>query len=402
MWDSSGAEGRPVFTNIKGINEDGFEPIEGVEPIPMNKNGELDWQLCPEGDAELNIPGSLVIYDEAQKQKDNNNYRYFAWKGREKLSERDVISELDEHRHRGYDIVFLTQEPNLLHLHLLGFVKEHYHCSRPMNKQASQVALWRSWQSKPNSDAATARAEDVFEVPFEQRIFKHYKSTEIVTDKKLRVPKYVKKLALIAAGCIIGIILLFTLFDNPMFNFTAMKAVSGDKEGIDEISKYMPKNMQDAKNTLEQSTDAMKTPVGKDAQLIAENKKLDEACSKQYGLTVAQCADLRDPSKRNNQLAETNPVPAITYDPSKPYELESLQQSINYNVTAKPVFSGCAKYNGRYVAYTQQGTILHDVSQSDCRKLIENGDRPFNYFVSEKSNESAKPGIENLLGNKQL
>ncbi|EYT12631.1 zonular occludens toxin domain protein [Acinetobacter sp. 1592897] len=38
------------------------------------------------------------------------------------------------------------------------------------------------------------------------------------------------------------------------------------------------------------------------------------------------------------------------------------------------------KKHGKYVAYTQQGTVLHDVSQSDCRKLIEDGDRPFITF----------------------
>ncbi|PIL69402.1 hypothetical protein B4O95_17695 [Acinetobacter baumannii] len=50
------------------------------------------------------------------------------------------------------------------------------------------------------------------------------------------------------------------------------------------------------------------------------------------------------------------------------------QSQIEYTVTAKPVFSGCIKKNGRYVAYTQQGTILHDVAQSDCKKLIEQND----------------------------
>jgi hypothetical protein len=52
-------------------------------------------------------------------------------------------------------------------------------------------------------------------------------------------------------------------------------------------------------------------------------------------------------------------------------------------VTAQPVFSGCIKYNGKYYAYTQQGTKLN-VSSSDCKRLIDDGDRPFNYFASEQ------------------
>ena len=41
--------------------------------------------------------------------------------------------------------------------------------------------------------------------------------------------------------------------------------------------------------------------------------------------------------------------------------------------------------NGRYVAYTQQGTILGGVSQNDCKKLMVDNDRPFNYFATEDS-----------------
>ena len=42
--------------------------------------------------------------------------------------------------------------------------------------------------------------------------------------------------------------------------------------------------------------------------------------------------------------------------------------------------------NGKYQAYTQQGTKL-DVSKSDCERLIKNNDRPFNYFAQPR-NES--------------
>ncbi|QQC82500.1 hypothetical protein [Acinetobacter bereziniae] len=45
------------------------------------------------------------------------------------------------------------------------------------------------------------------------------------------------------------------------------------------------------------------------------------------------------------------------------------------------------KNGNKYYAYTQQGTKL-DVSQSDCRNMIENGERPFNYFANNNSNFS--------------
>ncbi len=90
------------------------------------------------------------------------------------------------------------------------------------------------------------------------------------------------------------------------------------------------------------------------------------------GLTPEQYADLKNPDKRNAELQAKNDVRmetiAVKYNPNRPYDIDTSQ--IQYEVTAKPVFSGCMKQKGRYVAYTQQGTILHDVSQSDCIKLM--------------------------------
>lgn len=107
------------------------------------------------------------------------------------------------------------------------------------------------------------------------------------------------------------------------------------------------------------------------------------------GLTPDQRKDLENPDKRNAELQAKNDVRmetiAIKYNPNKPFDVD--QSQIEYTVTSKPVFSGCIKKNGRYVAYTQQGTILHDVAQSDCKKLIEQNDRPFNYFAQSKTPE---------------
>ena len=74
----------------------------------------------------------------------------------------------------------------------------------------------------------------------------------------------------------------------------------------------------------------------------------------------------------------------VSYNPNKPFQTQEIQDSIQYQVTAKPVLSGCMKTNSGYQAYTQQGTKL-DVSQDDCKKIMS-GDRPFNYFAQEQQN----------------
>jgi hypothetical protein len=123
-------------------------------------------------------------------------------------------------------------------------------------------------------------------------------------------------------------------------------------------------------------------------------------CVKQFGWSPEMCREGLDKQyldNKNKQLeAKTgNSIDQIVidYNPNKPFESVATG---GYTATALPVFSGCMKKDGRYVAYTQQGTILHDVSQSDCRKVIENGDRPFNYFAQEQQSTERVSTSEQL------
>ncbi|PSD65979.1 hypothetical protein C7G80_18325 [Acinetobacter nosocomialis] len=356
-------EGREVYTNINGIKLD-------VLPIPENDKGELDWTLTPKGDAELGIKGALIVYDETQKLS------YFAYKSKEKLSSNPLITELETHRHHGYDLIFITQSPKFLHLHLLDLVNEHYHVKRPFNKKQAEIHLHRKACMLPETEAAEKRAEDIFKFEYPPELFKEYKSTEIVTNSKLRIPTYMKRLMWIVGLSVVGIIYLVFFRDNFIF---------GHMMGKDK------KNEVAAQNVPAQKADE------------ESNKKIDEACAKQYGMTVEQCADLRDPSKRNNELQATNDVRmstiSVNYNPNKPYDVELPPDA--YEVTSKPIFSGCMKKNGHYVAYTQQGTILHDVSETDCKRLMKQaGDRPFNYFA--KSNNEIGATTTNMNTNTEV
>ncbi|EOX7480795.1 Zonular occludens toxin, partial [Acinetobacter baumannii] len=183
-----------------------------------------------------------------------------------------------------------------------------------------------------------------------KEVFNWYESTVLDTHKFKIPTKLFKMVGLLAA--LVG----FSVYMGyPVFN------------------KYFGSKEQEVS-----ATDTSPQPNNSNMTL-AEKAKLDAAMA---GLTPEQYADLMHPEKRNAELQAVNDVRmetiAVKYNPNRPYDMDTSQ--IQYEVTAKPVFSGCMKKNGKYVAYTQQGTILHDVSQSDCRKLMEDGDRPFNYF----------------------
>ena len=330
-------QGREVYTNINGISLD-------VLPIPENDKGELDWTMTPKGDENLGVKGALIVYDETQKLS------YFAYKSKEKLSSNPLITELETHRHYGYDLIFVTQSPKFLHLHLLELVNEHYHVKRPFNRKQAEIHMHRKACMLPETEAAEKRAEDVFKFAYPADLFKYYKSTEIVTNSKIRIPKYMKKLFFIGGACLIGIIYILVFSDNKIFNH-----VKGEDENKEFISNTTDSKVINPDQTTLKSDN--RTPEEREA----ERKEI-------YNKTMQH---------QKEQL--------IQYNISKPFETVE----VSYEVTAKPVFAGCIKKHGKYYAYTQQGTLLNDVSQDDCKRLIEDGDRPFNYFATDRTDMSS-------------
>lgn len=117
---------------------------------------------------------------------------------------------------------------------------------------------------------------------------------------------------------------------------------------------------------------------------------LSVECRKGVNVEKPECVKWFDDLSKNKGSVSTgdNGQMVVAYNPVQPFD-DQIQKSVSYQVTAKPVFSGCIKKNGRYVGYTQQGTII-DVSQDDCRRLLENNERPFNYFAQDQNQQSQR------------
>ncbi len=144
------------------------------------------------------------------------------------------------------------------------------------------------------------------------------------------------------------------------------------------------------------SVEGLKGAPMPDASKNTEIQNKVNSCMEQFGWTEQQCLEAADPTVRDQRHEELkqrtrNDMETIVFDynPSKPFN--DMSTMISYEPTAKPVFSGCMKKHGRYVAYTQQGTILKNVSQDDCRRIIEQGDRPFNYFQQPQQQVQQPP-----------
>lgn len=166
-------DGREVFTNIDGLT------LPGCLPAPE------DWREAPDG--------SVVVYDECQQKfgPDGN--------GR---SGRSDIQDLEIHRHRGMDIMLITQHPKLLHAHIRRLVGRHHHVFRMYGAQTAKVF---SRDGQIDVDKASAlRNEDSVMWTYPKADFEVYKSATVHTHKR-HLPAWLKRMSL---GILVGFGLL--------------------------------------------------------------------------------------------------------------------------------------------------------------------------------------------------
>jgi zona occludens toxin len=155
-------EGRKVFTNIEGME------LEGVYSLD-----DRDWRNYPDG--------SLIVYDEA--------HQVFRATGRPGLSDDPVISDMDMHRHRGFDLWFITQFPTKVHHEIRNMVDEHYHLLRHFG--AKQATLYKWPESVDVKDQGQRSVADKSAFRYPKECFKYYKSASLHT-AKLRIPAKLK------------------------------------------------------------------------------------------------------------------------------------------------------------------------------------------------------------------
>lgn len=179
---------REFRTNIKGV----VGRIAGVKEL------EKDWRQYPDG--------SYLIYDESHKKG------WFRTTGKPGLSDDDVITELDEHRHRGFDITFITQFPTKIHNEVRQLVKHHTHCHRAFSMQRAALFEWSRCINDPYDEKNREGVdESLWEFPAEN--YKLYDSASLHTHK-FQMPKKIKT-ALITAPFVVAVFALMAYMLIP-------------------------------------------------------------------------------------------------------------------------------------------------------------------------------------------
>jgi len=165
-WDKHPDEARPVF--VHGVK--GLKLPHAVLPVSAGARGVgsvPDWDAVPDG--------ALILIDEAQdlfppRSTQSQAPAHVAW--------------LNTHRHRGIDMVVITQHPKLVDGALRALVGKHQHFRRLFGGGRSIVYEWDSC-SDSLSGLKTAVTSHF---GFPKAAFAHYHSAELHTKQSFRLP----------------------------------------------------------------------------------------------------------------------------------------------------------------------------------------------------------------------
>ena len=185
--EKQGKPRRPIYTNIHGINEKPQKPLKDCQKIPSDKVffGKQDNPNAPPPEGYFVPPvGSIFMYDEAQK------IDWIKHDGK-KLSTDERVKSLEEHRHAGLDIYFLTQSPHYIHSHIYGLVSPHIYLERPQGQPFTNVFVFNKPQSRPEN--ATKRADDQYIMQLSKKYGQYYLSSA-EHNMKARFPLKIKLL----------------------------------------------------------------------------------------------------------------------------------------------------------------------------------------------------------------
>lgn len=158
----------------------------------LTKDEALTWHELPEG--------SVIFLDECQE----------IFPPRRNGSDvPEYVSNLNTHRHKGIDIVLVTQHPMLIDGAVRRVVNEHRHLTRSFGMNYAKQALWSECVSDPAGKSELSSAV-ITRVPFDKKYFSAYTSAEMHTAKR-RIPKpvFVLLFFLVLAGG-----LIYSFFDR--------------------------------------------------------------------------------------------------------------------------------------------------------------------------------------------
>ncbi|MCB0482683.1 MAG: hypothetical protein KDC83_14740 [Flavobacteriales bacterium] len=302
LSEEGGFKNRPIsYFNIKDL---------ALPWSELTRDEAIKWYELPEN--------SVVVLDECQD----------LFPPRKVGAEvPESVEKLSVHRHRGFDIILITQHPMLLDNAVRRLVGTHYHFVRQYGMKRVKRYLWQKCENDPEDYHAKKDAEKNT-VKLDKKYFDVYKSAEVHTHK----PKISKKL---------------------VYTLTALFfVVSGILWFVSGFSDRKKSDIEETPGVFDK------------AGILVENSSGIQKQS--LPIDPVQYANLYEP--RIEGLEYTAPI----YDPlTKPKSFPKPSCVLN----VKRDICSC---------YSQQATKL-DVPKNMCKNIVENGWFDFTKEDSEPS-----------------
>jgi zona occludens toxin len=271
------------------------------------KDLKLPWiEIDPE--KWYDVPsGSIVVIDEGQ--------RVF----RPRMHGKEVpvhVAELETHRHKGIDLVLITQHPMLADNAIRRLTDRHMHVMRVFGAEAATIHEWNSVRENCEKPAGRVDSQ-IIPWKYPKEVYTWYHSAEVHTVKRRIPPKLIML-------CILPFILAALIWRLYSSVQSQMKPAPVDQ-------KPVPAGMQSMTAMRGDQASAYQNPVEDAKRFVFER------------------------TPRLQGVVHTAPL----YDDlTKP--------------TRVPVPAACVVMNKRCQCYTQQGTKLH-VGWVQCLQIVQDG-----------------------------
>jgi hypothetical protein len=148
---------RPIY--VCGIDSLKAELLPNLTIIFIDYEALNDWQNFEES--------AIVIVDEAQK---------WAPQRSAKVKAPEHITALSEHRHKGFDFWFVTQDPRLLDAWIRRLINEHIHVRRLFNTNWQVSYKWEKCVDDPKDRREIKYSTKKF-TRLKKEVFHLYKSS---------------------------------------------------------------------------------------------------------------------------------------------------------------------------------------------------------------------------------
>ncbi len=382
-------KGRQVYTNIVGIK------VDGVISVASSVGDPFDWRDLPNGCVlvwdeahehpafseqdllknfkidetpfdelleELNSKEGITSSEERQNiQKIEKAKKDALEKRKEEI--RDIGRSLLLHGHFGIEIIFITQRPAKLNADVLASVTSHFIMRRKFGMDAA--VIWEFGEAMTTwsrTTASYALNKTLWRYP--KHLYKFYVSSENHQVRKSFPLKY------LAFG-LIPLALFYTGYNKA--HQTGFFGFFGKPQ----------------EQVQQQTTQTQKTGTA-----IPDQATQPIICTYQ-NINTPECQALQ--KAQNDKLNAEIQSNIVHYNMNDPYLSYSVTKTdIQVDPSQMPRLSGCVKYKDHFYGIDQQGNKMPNIREEACRRWIEDGARPFNYFAEQQGYKSNNNNGSNL------